>query len=60
MPSGDRFEIGSSEAFIAELGLMLEEAYQSDIDVEGGWTIHASSTNIPDWDVEIWQVKKES
>ncbi|MFH5797042.1 hypothetical protein [Haladaptatus sp. CMAA 1911] len=48
-------EIDSSDRFTAVLEAALAAAHRNDIDVEGGWLIESPSSDVPNWDVEIWQ-----
>ncbi|ELY65691.1 hypothetical protein [Natrinema versiforme] len=48
----------SSEAEVrAELKALLRRAYDSDLEIEGGWDCR-NGTEYPDWDVIITEVRK--
>ena len=50
--------IDSSDRFTAVLEAALADAHRNDIDVEGGWLIESSSSDVPNWDIEIWQTEE--
>ena len=56
MSTDDEVSVDTCEAFTEHLQLVLENGYQNDIDIEGGWSIQGSSADLPDWDVEIWRL----
>jgi|AntDeeMinimDraft_6_1070357.scaffolds.fasta_scaffold14841_2 regulator of protease activity HflC (stomatin/prohibitin superfamily) len=48
----------SSEAELrAELRALLRRAYDSDLEIEGGWDCR-NGTDYPDWDVIVTEVRK--
>jgi hypothetical protein len=50
--------VDSSDRFTAVLEAALANAHRNDVDVEGGWLIESSSSDGPNWDIEIWQAKE--
>ena len=49
----------SEKALHAELKALLQRAYVSGIDVEGGWECRNGHEH-PDWDVVVTEVRKET
>ncbi len=50
--------VDSSDRFTAVLEAALAAAHRNDIDVEGGWLIESSSSEVPNWDIEIWRAEE--
>lgn len=55
--TSDETSIASEEEFEAELKALLRRAYESGIDVEGGWDCR-NGPERPDWEAVITEVVK--
>ena len=49
--------VDSSDRLSAVLAATLASAHRNDLEIEGGWLIESPSSDIPNWDIEIWRTK---
>ncbi|RDI72632.1 hypothetical protein [Halopelagius longus] len=49
--------VTTAGGFTDELRSLLAEAHRNGVDIEGGWLVQSPSEEMPDWDIEIWQVE---
>ncbi|MGA9399372.1 hypothetical protein [Haladaptatus sp.] len=57
MTDDPNISVTTADRFTALLEATLAAAYRNDIDVEGGWLIESASSDIPNWDIEIWRTE---
>jgi len=53
----DPHPIDDVESLRSALTELLEEAECNDVEVEGGVTIRTTTSQHPDWEVQIWQIE---
>lgn len=57
MTDDPTISVTTTDRFTALLEATLATAYRNDIDVEGGWLIESPSSDVPNWDIEIWRTE---
>jgi hypothetical protein len=56
MSSGPRQQITTHADLTLAIAELLDSAYRNGLDVEGGWAVPTPSDDVPNFDVEIWQL----